>query len=181
MCSRMSSSSSFSIRFRRHMVVLAIQQASEFAQSLPPAFLEARQNILFFPSDCATQSLSDSIPLDAWGLLGIARLSASIRSQAILPVFSRRNSLRTQDPISRHVTNSLHILAVGPLARLFVQSVYCALHCLWRLSECPDERTAHPLAISKAVLPGNFLGGEAASLHHQPCRFHPQPFYCLRG
>jgi hypothetical protein len=36
-------------------------------------------------------------------------------------------------------------------------------------------RTPHPLAISKTVLPGNFLGGEAASLHHQQCGFDEQP------
>src|ERR1700688_3512123 len=83
-------------------------------------------------------------------------------------MFPRRNSLRTQNPISQPVTNLLHMLAVGPLARLLDQSVYCALNCLWRLSECPEERTPHALAISKTVLPGNFLGGEAASLHHQP-------------
>jgi hypothetical protein len=85
------------------------------------------------------------------------------------------------NPISRPVTNLLHILAVGPLARLLDQSLYCALNCLWRLSECPDERTPHPLAISKTVPAGNFLGREAAGLHHQPCRFHAQSFNCLRG
>jgi hypothetical protein len=36
------------------------------------------------------------------------------------------------------------------------------LNCLWRLSECPNERTPHPLAISEAVLPGNLFGGEAS-------------------
>jgi alpha/beta hydrolase fold len=45
-------------------------------------------------------------------------------------------------------------------------SAYCALNCLWRLSECLDERTPHPLAISETVLPGNLLGGEA----HQETR-----------
>jgi hypothetical protein len=44
-------------------------------------------------------------------------------------------------------------------------SAYCALNCLWRLSERPDERTPHPPAISETVLPGNFLGGEATSTH----------------
>ena len=28
---------------------------------------------------------------------------------------------------------------------LLDQSAYCALNCLWRLSECPDERTPHSL------------------------------------
>jgi hypothetical protein len=82
---------------------------------------------------------------------------------------------------SQPVTNLLHILAVGPLARLLDQGVYCALNCLRRLAECPEERTPHALAISKTVPPGNFLGGEAASLHHQPRRFDAQPFNCLRG
>jgi hypothetical protein len=60
-------------------------------------------------------------------------------------------------------------------------STYCALNCLWRLSECPNKRTPHSLAISETVLSGNFLGGEATSLHHQPRRFHAQPFDGLRG
>ena len=60
-------------------------------------------------------------------------------------------------------------------------SAYGALNCLWRLSQCPDERTPHPLAISEAVLPDNLFGGEAAGLHHQPCRFHAQAFDCLCG
>jgi len=73
----------------------------------------------------------------------------------------------------------------GPSERmrrpLMGSSTYRTLNCLWRLSECPDERTPHSLAISKTVLAGNLLGGEAASLHHQPCRFHAQPFDCLCG
>ena len=98
-----------------------------------------------------------------------------------LRMFPRRNSLRTQKLISRPVTNLFHILAVGPLARLLDQSVYCALNCLWRLSEYPDERTPHPPTISKTVLPGNFLRGEAPGLHHQSCGLHAQPLDCLRG
>ena len=62
------------------------------------------------------------------------------------------------------------------MGSLWGASAYCALNCLWRLSERPDERTPHPLATSETVLPGNFLSGEATSLHHQPCRFHAQPF-----
>jgi hypothetical protein len=31
------------------------------------------------------------------------------------------------------------------------------------------------------VLPGNFLGGEATGLHHQPRRLHAQPFDRLAG
>jgi probable LLM family oxidoreductase len=66
------------------------------------------------------------------------------------------------------------------MARLLVQSVYCALNCLWRLSECPDERTPQPLAISETVLAGDFFRGEAAGLHHQPRRFDAHPFEGLR-
>src|SRR6185312_13117868 len=40
---------------------------------------------------------------------------------------------------------------------LWNQRAYCALNCLWRLSAYPDERTPHPLTVSKPVLPGNFL------------------------
>src|SRR5260370_11438823 len=58
---------------------------------------------------------------------------------------------------------------------------YCALNCLWRLSAYPDERTPHPLTISKPVLPGNFLRGEAPGLHHQSCGLHAQPLDCLPG
>ena len=54
-------------------------------------------------------------------------------------MFARRNSLPNAKSDIGPVTNLLHILAVGPLAGLLVQSVYCALNCLWRLSECPDE------------------------------------------
>jgi hypothetical protein len=39
----------------------------------------------------------------------------------------------------------------------------------------------HPLAISRTVLSGNFLGGEAAGLHHQTRGFDAQPFEYLRG
>jgi hypothetical protein len=67
----------------------------------------------------------------------------------------------------------------GSTERLLDQSAYCALNCLWRLPECPDGRTPHPLAISKTVLPGNFLGGGATAFHHEPRRFHTQPFDCL--
>ena len=74
------------------------------------------------------------------------------------------------------MTNLLHILAVGPLARLLDQSVYCALNCLWRLSECPDERAAHPFVISETVLAGDFFGGEVAGFHHQPRGFDAQAF-----
>jgi hypothetical protein len=70
--------------------------------------------------------------------------------------------------------------AFGSSDRLLDQNAYCASNCLWRLSEGPDERTPHPLAISKTVLTGEFLSGEAAGLHHQPRRFHAQLFDCLR-
>jgi hypothetical protein len=69
----------------------------------------------------------------------------------------------------------------GSTESLLDQSVYGALNCLWGLAEGAEERTAHPLSISETVLPGNFLGGEAARLHHQPRGFDAQSFDGLRG
>jgi len=51
---------------------------------------------------------------------------------------------------------------------------------LWRLCECPDERAAHPFAISETVLAGDFFGGEAAAFHHQSRGFDAPAFDGLR-
>src|SRR5579862_9136774 len=106
------------------------------------------------------------------------RSGAKVRNWSESPFSDQISESGLKNESRRLVTN---IEREGSTGSLLDQSVDCALNCLWRLSECPDERTPHPLAISKTVLPGNFLGGEAASLHHQPCRFDAQPFNCLRG
>ena len=70
----------------------------------------------------------------------------------------RRASRAAFKPVVQHPPRRLSGHFPGSTDRLLDQGAHCALNCLWRLSECPDERTPHPLPISKTVLPGNFLG-----------------------
>ena len=64
---------------------------------------------------------------------------------------------RKSETISTCLINAFHrksgTVAKAGTQRLLDQRVYCALSCLGRLSECAEERTPHPLAISKTVLP----------------------------
>ena len=56
-----------------------------------------------------------------------------------------------------------------------------ALNRLRQLPKGAEERLPHPLTVSEAVLTGDFLGGEPAGLHHEPCGLDAQTFDCLRG
>jgi hypothetical protein len=126
--------------------------------------------------------------MESW-VVGQFPITRLVRSLATYRWQFRGSRITSALPTNRKLARSVktsaflgtNISREGSTGRLLGQNIYPALNRLWRLSECPDEGTPHPLAISKAVLPGNFLGGEAASLHHQPCRFHAQPFNCLRG